>query len=544
MVIGMVILLCSISSVFASTPREMGKECGQQGAYEALERAKKINTKDLMPPKAKKFDPKDAKTKVIKGNITKSDVADFLVSSQVQQNQTHFQPNELFIKSSEKIFNGENKEVVSTVESGYILHKCQQAGNPFIINLERALIVKVQKEDKAHVCLGHTKIVILKRHEKTEKAIAKYKSNFAKDPTIASCNVQAVITPLKSATLALSWRHVNSAPNCHHKQHTHESREVDEEWVYSDPGLASAVKGPDYALVAQTCTDMTKFKIINGKKVKRNCWKEKLSYIYQIPSNNECNFLKQKNCEQIKEQCMRKSPQGCIQWELTFRCLDRIVRKHVPLEIEKIEGTNSNDYNTEYNVNQSFSEVTTKLAVFNQIKNEMEKSNRLDATKIQIFQGKKMQCSKNVADHIMYDCCFRYAGLAKQLKLAKCTADEIGLAEMRELGLCHYVGSYEEKVLDLWKSRDEHVFCCFPSKLARIVQEEGKKQLKMNWGDPKKPNCKGLTTDQMSKLNFSKMDLSEMYIDVTKKIPEDLPKRMKNFKNRLQQDIKNSEFAK
>ena len=141
----------------------------------------------------------------------------------------------------------------------------------------------------------------------------------------------------------------------------------------------------------------------------------------------------------------------------------------------------------------------------------------------------------------MYDCCFSYSGLAKQMGLSKCTSDELGLAEMREQGLCHYIGSYEEKVLDLWKSRDEHVYCCFPSKLARIVQEQGRRQLGMEWGKPKEAQCEGFSFDLLAKLDFNKMDLSDMFDQLPNKLPEGFQDKMQAFQNRLQEQIQKEE---
>lgn len=278
--------------------------------------------------------------------------------------------------------------------------------------------------------------------------------------------------------------------------------------------------------------------MVNGKSVSRQCWKERLSFLYQYPSTSDCNFLKAKNCEQIKQECIQYHASTCTQWQLTFRCTENIKLTSIPFDYD------SSEENFKYAPNQSFSEVAAKLAVFDEVKKEMEKSNVIDVRELEIFKGKRMSCSKNVSDNLMYDCCFSYSGLAKQIGLAKCNADEISLAEMREQGLCHYIGSYEEKFLDLWKSRDEHVFCCFPSRLSRIVQEQGRKQLGITWGDPKEPNCRGFKTEELSHLDFSKMDLSEICKDFVKKLPEDLPERLKKFQDRLQQDIEQTEVKK
>ena len=74
----------------------------------------------------------------------------------------------------------------------------------------------------------------------------------------------------------------------------------------------------------------------------------------------------------------------------------------------------------------------------------------------------------------------------------------------------------------------KHVYCCFPTKLARILQEEGRKQLGIDWGDCKKPLCQGLSFKQLTTLDFSQMDLSEFVEDFREKISEEtLSKKLK-----------------
>ncbi|MFZ4700708.1 MAG: conjugal transfer protein TraN, partial [Candidatus Methylumidiphilus sp.] len=54
-------------------------------------------------------------------------------------------------------------------------------------------------------------------------------------------------------------------------------------------------------------------------------------------------------------------------------------------------------------------------------------------------------------------------------------------------------------------------YCCFGSPLGRIIQEQARMQgvLGRPWGDPEKPDCGGLAVDDMEKIDWSKMDLSE-----------------------------------
>ncbi len=63
------------------------------------------------------------------------------------------------------------------------------------------------------------------------------------------------------------------------------------------------------------------------------------------------------------------------------------------------------------------------------------------------------------------------------------------------------------------------VQCCFNSKLARIIHEEGRAQLKAfadGFGTPEAPDCRGFSAQEFQALDFSKIDLSEYYADVRK----------------------------
>ena len=480
--------------------------------------------------------------------IPQSETLDFLLSDEVLNNQRRklFHEEELFIKTSEQIFAEKgNRFSELDEETGYTLHSCKQAGDPFVVSTERTLNVHVDhtQGELAKVCLGHNKDVVVNKIGDFQESVKHLKKKYKSDPAIQSFKIICTHThPSPSHYLArISYRHIVNFDGCDkcktERVKEDAYKEVGEEWLYDNKKLWDLAKSAESTIIEHVCIDRSPTKEINGKQVSRQCWKEKLSFLYQVPATNDCHFLKQKNCEQIKQECLQYSSSICTQWQLTFRCFEKITRKFVSLDQEQELYQEKIDYAP----NQSFSEVAAKLAVFEQVKKEMEQSQLLDITKMQIFQGKRMSCSKNVADHLMYDCCFSYSGLAKQMGLSKCNADEIGLAEMREQGLCHYVGSYEEKMVGLWKSRDEHVFCCFPSKLSRIVQEEGRKQLNLDWGKPKSPDCRGFSTSELSALNFSKMDLSEMCEDIVKKLPEDMPERLKAFQNRLQDEVGQTE---
>jgi conjugal transfer mating pair stabilization protein TraN len=135
----------------------------------------------------------------------------------------------------------------------------------------------------------------------------------------------------------------------------------------------------------------------------------------------------------------------------------------------------------------------------------------------------------------MYDCCQDMEGLAVDLKLSKCTIDEIALAESKKKGLAHYIGKKDGNFANLWKSREDHLFCIFPTKLARIFQEQAREQLNINWGDAHDPDCRGLTLEEIKKLNFSKISLKEAFEEP--KTPETQDK-IQRIEERLKNKLK------
>lgn len=74
--------------------------------------------------------------------------------------------------------------------------------------------------------------------------------------------------------------------------------------------------------------------------------------------------------------------------------------------------------------------------------------------------------------------------------------------------LCHYVGTYCSKKVVTCVERKES-YCCYNSPLARILQEQGRPQLGKGWGSAQHPQCEGFTQDELERLDFDAMDLSE-----------------------------------
>ena len=132
------------------------------------------------------------------------------------------------------------------------------------------------------------------------------------------------------------------------------------------------------------------------------------------------------------------------------------------------------------------------------------------------------------------------------LGLVKCNQNEKILAKKNKAGFCYYIGEYCSKKIKFLKIKKcvqhKKTYCCFNSKLARIINEQGRKQLNISWGTAKHPNCRGFTPQEFQKLDFSKMNLSEFYNSISQNISQNVLNNMTQYmKNSIENQLKNTQ---
>jgi len=96
-----------------------------------------------------------------------------------------------------------------------------------------------------------------------------------------------------------------------------------------------------------------------------------------------------------------------------------------------------------------------------------------------------------------------------------CDEEEAKLAMKRGAGLCSdKIGDWcTKKVLGVCITR-KRSYCCYNSKLAKIINVQGRAQLGIGWGDEESPSCSGFDIAQLKAIDFSKIDFSEFVGDV------------------------------
>ena len=127
-----------------------------------------------------------------------------------------------------------------------------------------------------------------------------------------------------------------------------------------------------------------------------------------------------------------------------------------------------------------------------------------DRENLRFFHGARRSCRIRWGG--LADCC-KDSGVL--VGLADCSEAERSLAEERHAGNTHYLGKRcTRRILGVCVRR-ERSWCVFGSKLGRILQESVRSQLGLGWG-----SCRGFTVEEMERIDFEAVDLSEFTEDL------------------------------
>ena len=307
-----------------------------------------------------------------------------------------------------------------------------------------------------------------------------------------------------------------------------ETKCTGEYWKMHDPqNLVARVKNNECSLVEvevirgkdKTCYRGRSSDSYYGKDFPRDMWHQRMTVMCPGPvtkSPNPCLDLRKKGCLEIFSHPIQipldhRNPSKVTQnaFAKRYRCPVR-QKESINAGSSGIHCIDGGNLVQAYEKHDDIGEALTHLHVLA----EMQKQAQQDWKDPKIFKGRPRKCKKNVLENILYDCCSSLEGFAISLCLTNCNAEEKDLAVQRAEGKCHYVGSIQNEIIFGIHSSDSQVYCCFDSKLMAVLQKEARKQLGKSFGIPQDPDCKGLTIAEIGQLDFSKMDLSELFADV------------------------------
>jgi len=301
----------------------------------------------------------------------------------------------------------------------------------------------------------------------------------------------------------------------------------------------------------EICIESGGTRTFDGVAVTLPCWRYETTWECHEEANNNCKLLRDQGCSQTSARCIKMFGGICAVQEETYDCPTAQMGVAKGIRIGDEFFCMSGDCAAvNPKTNKNFSKVAAYAAVLNAAAEDIKKQNSQTA---KIFTGKVMECSRSIAN--AKNCCAD-SGWAKGL-LGGCDSEENELAQARESGIAVAAGNgsnheycYNRK-LGICTSYHQ-VYCVFPSKIAQIVQVAGRKnQLGISFGligdDDAQPDCRGITPEELSKLNFEKMDFSSFYKDILRKTEAMLPdpkiieqKISSSMRNQYETTLKNN----
>lgn len=388
-------------------------------------------------------------------------------------------------------------------------------------------VTLVHESKKVKQCSGHEKIVELKwkgfSKEKKKSAlknkINELKQYYQADSSIRDYEVEAIEEGKNDfkCNIRCLYHHVNDT-SCDHYQIVDIPGTILEkdEWRIDHPEEHEKIsKNPNCKLVIATIEEGPATRWIDGKEIKRDVWAKKLLFECSPRADSPCAKYREQGGRLVSKECVQRASETdeCEFWKKTYD----LGKSHAPSTkytyadgITPIWGLNGELIpDPQPKAETSMSQV---FAVLKSISDMPlgENEGILDLDKKPVWNGTVHQCRCNHTIGELYDCCKKMTGITLFGLLEPCKEREFELKKLNDEGRCHKVpGSYLDKS-GLFEARTK-VYCCYPTKLLRIFNEQARKQMNLGWGTAKQPNCQGFSLEEMDgKVDVGKMDFSEM----------------------------------
>ena len=280
------------------------------------------------------------------------------------------------------------------------------------------------------------------------------------------------------------------------------------EWTESCP-----FNKAEEVLQGSQCTEAGGNRVISmgGKEytVYSDCWAWKDTYLKQEADNGSCDvYMKNPACTALRVNCQEKSGSACLQEEVTFSCEKKVAGK-AQLCSGQLVCANGECDAIKNNTSDGFGKAVSALAAVTAAAQDVAAMNDVN---VRAFTGKPVECRMAIAG---FNNCCKDSGWGQGIGLAHCDSEEKALGKAKEKLLTVYVGTYcSKKALGVCLQKKK-VYCQFDSKLAQIVQAQGRKgQLGIGFGSGKHPDCRGITVEELQSLRFDRMDFSNFYSDL------------------------------
>lgn len=271
------------------------------------------------------------------------------------------------------------------------------------------------------------------------------------------------------------------------------------------------------------CTEPAATKVVyqdgQAYPVYQECWAYRDTWMTQPADYGACqSLMNNAACTLSSRQCAFTSEDGaCLREYATFSCEARTSGKQMICggdvfcldgECDKAATGKNNDFG------QAVSELAALAAAG---KDVADGSSDID---VRAFTGQAKYCKKFAAG---FSNCCKDSGWGQDVGLARCSGNDKALAKAKANKLTISIGEFcSKKVLGVCLEK-KRSYCQFDSKLAQIVQQQGRNgQLHIGFGRAKSPDCRGISVDELQRINFDELDFTNFMEDLinNQNIPE------------------------
>jgi conjugal transfer mating pair stabilization protein TraN len=283
-----------------------------------------------------------------------------------------------------------------------------------------------------------------------------------------------------------------------------------------------------------TCTEPggTRTVTVDGKEYSQtnSCWAYSDSYVTGTSSRGNCGSLMDNPaCTLSSHSCTTTESGVCTHQSETWQCQTTHSSSGLVCGGEYICKSGDCD-ETNGAGDSGFDTAVAKLAGLASAAEDAKEAN--SQIEVKAFTGKSMRCRKAFAG---FSNCCKDSGWGQDTGLAACDDDEKALGKAKAKKITVSVGERcDKKVLGACIQKSQ-VYCVFDGKLARIIQEQGRRdQLGVKFGSGDSPNCRGITVPELQSIDFDKINFSDFYEDLMKnqKIP-DTSTQVQQIKDRI-----------
>lgn len=248
------------------------------------------------------------------------------------------------------------------------------------------------------------------------------------------------------------------------------------------------------------CLASQETRVIEDVSVTRDCWETQSTY----RCKNGCESQETKGCFQLSSRCSQFDKTAtCQQYEQVYQCPEKVCTPAVVCT-KNLFCANGDCTQKIATQNEQFAQSIASLAAVGEMGQPVQKNpERL------LFSGHAYSCEVKSLGYL--DCCSN-KGWGKKLKLSNCSEEERELGLAKKKYQAYFLGEYCAKEYP-WPLTGclvkNNTYCLFESKLARILQIEGRVVQGIHpkaMGDARSPRCAGFSVEELQKINMGAID--------------------------------------